>query len=288
MEECRKICGGHGVLLASGIGPMALDYVTYNTAEGDMIVLELQAARFLLKQLKTAQQESLTGTLEFLNDHHSLPDMSFSHLKTADDFVRLDSLKALLRARVLHTVLETSAQLDALLGGDKALPFDQAWNACALDLVRCSRTNCYYTMLCNFAQAIESCENQKVRAALEKVCQLYALVNVSEDLGSFDFTVAQKRAVRQAVLRLLPLIRRDCIALTDAFEFSDNILNSAIGRYDGKVYEAIMDSARNSPLNFPKGEPFKGYKEHLRPILDIDFIAENKLKQRAGSATSKL
>ena len=45
LEECRKCCGGHGVLMMSGVAQMALDYVTYNTAEGDRIVLELQSAR---------------------------------------------------------------------------------------------------------------------------------------------------------------------------------------------------------------------------------------------------
>jgi hypothetical protein len=42
-------CDVHAVLPASGISQMALDYVTYCTAEGDRIILELQCARFLVK-----------------------------------------------------------------------------------------------------------------------------------------------------------------------------------------------------------------------------------------------
>lgn len=63
LEECRKCCGGHGVMLvfimyrgvqASGVAQMAMDYVTYCTAEGDRIVLELQTARYLVKSLRQA------------------------------------------------------------------------------------------------------------------------------------------------------------------------------------------------------------------------------------------
>ncbi len=39
----------YAVSPASGISQMALDYVTYCTAEGDRIILELQCARFLVK-----------------------------------------------------------------------------------------------------------------------------------------------------------------------------------------------------------------------------------------------
>ena len=39
------------------------------------------------------------------------------------------------------------------------------------------------------------------------------------------------------------------IALTDAFDFSDRVLNSALGRSDGRVYEALYHAAKNSALN---------------------------------------
>ncbi len=42
-------CDVRAVSPASGISQMALDYVTYCTAEGDRIILELQCARFLVK-----------------------------------------------------------------------------------------------------------------------------------------------------------------------------------------------------------------------------------------------
>jgi len=39
---------------------------------------------------------------------------------------------------------------------------------------------------------------------------------------------------------LLGEIRPDAVALVDAFDFPDNILNSSIGRFDGNIYESLL------------------------------------------------
>ena len=56
---------------------------------------------------------------------------------------------------------------------------------------------------------------------------------------SFDLYGLQRRLIRREVTALLNDLRPNAVALVDAFEFPDNVLNSAIGRYDGKVYEAL-------------------------------------------------
>ena len=35
----------------------------------------------------------------------------------------------------------------------------------------------------------------------------------------------------------------------DAFDYSDHLLNSVLGRYDGNVYEHLMKWAEKFPLN---------------------------------------
>ncbi|KAJ8748125.1 hypothetical protein K2173_014554 [Erythroxylum novogranatense] len=49
IEECRKLCGGHGYLFASGLPELFAVYAPAPTFEGDNIVLLLQVARFLMK-----------------------------------------------------------------------------------------------------------------------------------------------------------------------------------------------------------------------------------------------
>lgn len=61
-------------------------------------------------------------------------------------------------------------------------------------------------------------------------------------------------------------IRPDCVPLVDAFDVPDNLLVSTIGRYDGNVYEALLNAARKNPVNLK--DPFPGYEEYLKPHLD--------------------
>ena len=44
-------------------------------------------------------------------------------------------------------------------------------------------------------------------------------------------------------------IRPDAVALVDAFDVHDFILRSSLGKYDGNVYESLMEFAQKSPLN---------------------------------------
>ena len=71
------------------------------------------------------------------------------------------------------------------------------------------------------------------------------------------------------------------MAYTDSFEFPDNVLNSALGRHDGRVYESLYKAATLSPLN--RTDPFLGYEEHLKPHLDLEFIREKSQRQHVGS-----
>jgi acyl-CoA oxidase len=48
---------------------------------------------------------------------------------------------------------------------------------------------------------------------------------------------------------LLDAIRPNAVALVDAFDFSDRVLGSVLGRYDGQVYDNLYQWAANSPLN---------------------------------------
>lgn len=45
------------------------------------------------------------------------------------------------------------------------------------------------------------------------------------------------------------LCRPEAVTLVDAFDYSDYDLNSALGRYDGNVYEDLYKRAQASRLN---------------------------------------
>ena len=62
---------------------------------------------------------------------------------------------------------------------------------------------------------------------------------------------------RSAISELLDALRPEAVALVDAFDIPDRVLNSTIGRYDGNVYEALYEAAKLSNLN--DRDPFEGY-----------------------------
>merc|ERR1712146_734428 len=87
-------------------------------------------------------------------------------------------------------------------------------------------------------------------------------------------TTGQFDLLRNEVREVLQSLRNDAVALADAFDIPDHVLNSDLGRKDGNVYEALYASAKKSSLN--KVDPFDGYEELLRPILDLEYLKEAK------------
>ncbi len=292
LEECRKCCGGHGVMLASGVAQFAMDYVTYCTAEGDRIILELQSARYLMKSLRAAKENGeLAGACKYLEPLRNAGYNIQSQRCSAESVSQMRNLNVLLDAfkyRALSHVVAAGNRYEAIRSQGKK--HDEAWNACAVDLVQASRVHCYFVILNSFSETCQTAEDAAMRAALTRLCQLFALQNMQESLGDWmGYLSPQQGAfVKEAVRDLLGEIRPDMVALTDAFEFPDNVLNSALGRHDGNAYESLYAAAKSSPLN--KGgldKPFAGYK-FLEPMLDKEFIADHRRQMGTPAPPSRL
>ena len=78
----------------------------------------------------------------------------------------------------------------------------------------------------------------------------------------------------------------------DAFDISDTVLNSALGKYDGRVYEALYKSARHSSLNYDKAtgrQLSEDVPDCLRAVekyLDSDFLARGFAKGTGGPSAA--
>ena len=60
---------------------------------------------------------------------------------------------------------------------------------------------------------------------------------------------SQIEQCQAGVYDLLAALKPNAVALVDAFDFPDAVLDSDLGRWDGNVYEAIMEYAKSSRLN---------------------------------------
>jgi len=275
IEDLRKCCGGNGYLMSSGIAPLAANYVWQSTAEGDWTLLMLQTAQFLLKSINNAVQgKQLSETVAYLTP---LSDPSFGFesapLPVAngpEDFTNLQFLIKIFQGAALLTVAAVGQQFQQKIGEHNGR-FDEAFNSCAIELVNAVRSHCYAYILIKFVKTIQETEDSATKAALTEVCTLFACSNILDDpQWSGLISLSQMQIVKDVVPQIMERIRPNAIALTDAFDFADNTLMSAVGKFDGNVYEALYETALKAPLN--QTDPFDGYKEYLQPHLDLEFL----------------
>jgi len=99
---------------------------------------------------------------------------------------------------------------------------------------------------------------------------------MEQDLGEFIedgyLSTSQAGMIRTMLRRLLSEIEPECIPLTDAFNFSDYALGSALGCYDGEVYQKLVEWTKKEPLNAnPVSEV---YNEFLKPVIQQKLKAK--------------
>jgi len=91
------------------------------------------------------------------------------------------------------------------------------------------------------------------------ICNLYIYFQYS-NLKPTDIP-----SIQSLLEESLKRIRPNAVGIVDSFDIRDDILASALGVYDGNVYERLLEDAKKSPLNqVPVNESFEKY---LKPYL---------------------
>ena len=75
--------------------------------------------------------------------------------------------------------------------------------------------------------------------------------------------------IRGIIKKLLAEIRPNAVTIVDAWNFHDYELNSALGRYDGNVYETLFEWAKKGPMN--KTEVGPAYETLLKPKIKANL-----------------
>jgi acyl-CoA oxidase len=281
MEDCRKACGGHGFLQSSGLPELITSYLQNPTVEGDNHMLPQQVVKVLLKLVQAVQNEDDLSDYKGCDSSHIIPSlqsMLHSNKKRAckarceKDMMDLVALLDAFCIRAARLLVEVAGQLQTfIMGGMNA---QEAWNQALVQMARVSRAYSQFLLLQNFVDGIEEEERtmsigKAESNVLRDLARLFALYWMERELGDFmedGYLSAQQAGwVRSCVLDLLDAIRPNAVSLVDARDFSDFRLKSALGRYDGDVYPAIMEASRRDPLN--QSEPGPGYEEHLKRLI---------------------
>uniref|UniRef100_W5N7N3 Acyl-coenzyme A oxidase n=1 Tax=Lepisosteus oculatus TaxID=7918 RepID=W5N7N3_LEPOC len=280
IEVCRMACGGHGYSRCSSLPDIYVTFTPTCTYEGENTVMMLQTARYLVKSYTQASAgEQVGGTVSYLSEmsQRRLQPQQVSSRPTVVNISDLSSLVEAYKLRAANLVeayklraaklVEMAARsLQGELQRRKSK--EEAWNGAAIDLVRASDAHCHYVVVKLFTAKLGEVGDTAVHSVLGSLALLYALHGITVHSGDFLqaglLSVPQVAQASQQVKELLAQIRVNAVALADAFDYRDEMLNSVLGRYDGNVYENMFEWAKKSPLN--SEQVHESYHKYLKPL----------------------
>ncbi|GAB2274191.1 acyl-coenzyme A oxidase [Dionaea muscipula] len=264
IEECRKLCGGHGYLCSSGLPELFAVYVPACTYEGDNIVLLLQVAKFLMKtvsQLPSGKQP--VGTTAYMGRAEHLLQCSCDVLK-ADDWLKPIVVVEAFEARSARMSVACAKRLSEFSNPEEGI------SELSSDLVSAAVAHCQLIVVSKFVEKLQQdIPGEGVKQQLEVLCGIYALSLLAKHLGDFlstgSITPKQASLANDLLRSLYSQVRPNAIALVDAFNYTDHFLGSVLGRYDGCVYPKLYEEAWKDPLN--ETVVPDGYHDYIRPVL---------------------
>ncbi|KAH9777132.1 peroxisomal acyl-coenzyme A oxidase 1 [Citrus sinensis] len=264
IEECRKLCGGHGYLCSSGLPELFAVYVPACTYEGDNIVLLLQVARFLMKTVSQLGYGNMpVGTTTYMGRAEQLMQCHCG-VQKAEDWLNPSAILEAFEARAIRMSVACAQNLS------KFTNQEEGFAELAADLVEAAVAHCQLIVVSKFIEKLQQdIPGKGVKPILEILCHIYALHLVHKHLGDFVstgcITAKQASLANEQLRSLYSQVRPNAIALVDAYNYTDHYLGSVLGRYDGNVYPKLYEEAWKDPLN--DSVVPDGYHEYIRPLL---------------------
>jgi len=228
--------------------------------------LAQQTARFLIKCYNKSGKDKLGDFAKYLQETSSIISTKFAAKtseKLLDTNVQIQAHKWL----ALYLISRTNLRMKQERSQGKTQ--SQVWNECMVDLVACAKAHCYYYALHCFVEAIRKCQDEAVQKVLKKLCDLFALYNIEQNLRSYlqggHISSKQADAICDMVRHLCKEIRKEAIPLVDAFNLPDFLLRTPLGRADGNIYEHYFEFVKKAPENATKVPPY--YDTLIKPLL---------------------
>ncbi|XP_074861400.1 peroxisomal acyl-coenzyme A oxidase 2 isoform X1 [Carettochelys insculpta] len=264
VEVCLRACGGHGYSALSALPFLYTKVMASCIYEGENTVLFLQTARFLVKCLAAVRSgQPIPPSVAYL----SSVDPGKCWAMTKMDFLKPDIYAEAYQHRAARLLRNAAAKLQALVQSGTAEY--EAWNKCTVQLLQAAKAHSHYIVVKNFIETVEELRNEaEIQKIVKHLCDLYALHGIFSNMGDFlhdGYTSGdQMDMVTASYLDLLAVIRNDAVPLVDAFDFSDESLNSALGSYDGHVYQRLYKWAQKFPAN---QQVSQAYENYLKPLF---------------------
>ncbi|KAF2622244.1 acyl-CoA oxidase [Macroventuria anomochaeta] len=255
IETCRRAMGGHGFGGGSGLIGLNSDYLSKPTVEGDNWMITQQVAAYLIKMMqhcvenpdapsKDSTDELFKHYLE--NKDHRIPE---SYLNTSSGGIDDTSIVSIFQWRA--AALSYAAYQHRVVQ-------KKPWTKMMIQLHALSRAYSEQILVTNFHNALTSAAQTPLSSPTPEVLRicfrLFALHTMEQSSTSFILTTSISHSslstLPDYILTLMTQLRPHAVKFVDTWSIPDFLLDSALGRYDGKVYEELFDMAhRKNPLN---------------------------------------
>ncbi|KAK7883621.1 hypothetical protein LTR67_011031 [Exophiala xenobiotica] len=250
IETCRRAMGGHGFGGGSGMIALNNEYLSKPTVEGDNWMITQQTAAYLIKRMTEVVKKPEMKPTETV-------DVQFQQFMAnrgrAHDYDVLGHESELVKAFKHRASYQSYQAYHARVVEKKP------WTSMMIQLHRLSRAHSESLLVSNFYTAVfESSPNPPLDAVavgvMKTLFKLFALftldASASEFLLSKALPVDRLASVTPAIQDLMAQVRPHAVRLVDAWSIPDYLLESALGSYDGDVYNRLFHKAhKENPLN---------------------------------------
>lgn len=265
VEILRLACGGHGYADYSSMPALYCNNVSMCTYDGENTVLLLQTAKYLYREWsKLLQGKPIALTLHYFR---SALDATTEPLQDWQGCVMglIDALEYTTahKVRMVYEKIEKEKI--------KGTSQEKAFNMYGIQLVKIAEL---HTRVYIARTVAELLKNQRkatsaVKSVLKDAFDLYVryefLNNIGDVLQFIPLTGQDVDAYQGCFERSLLKFRPNAVGVVDGFGVHDRILSSALGSYDGNVYERIFEMVKKNPLN---QEPVnKSFDLYLKPLM---------------------
>ncbi|KAJ9594894.1 hypothetical protein L9F63_013819 [Diploptera punctata] len=262
VDDCREACGGHGYLKASALGDLRNANDANCTYEGENNVLLQQTSNWLLQiwnnlvKKRSKHISSPLGSINFLSNVDEILKMKFN-AKSAEEAVRPEVLLSAYRWLVCWLLRATAEKVQSQQRSGKDA-FEVKNDSQVFFAKSLSLAFIEHFMLQNFWSHITSNGIEpELKNVLTNLCSLHGAWRLEKHLATLyqgGYAVGPEPAwlIRDGILNLFTKIKPDAVALADVLAPPDFMLNSVLGKSDGKVYENLQAQLFQSPDVFER------------------------------------
>ena len=235
LQECREACGGNGYLAVNRFADLKADTEIFTTFEGDNTVLMQLVAKNRLTDFKQefssmnffglvnfVAQKAATAILE--QNPIAIRNTSEEHLLDREFHLTI------FRCREQDMVQSVAQRLKKRL--DSGMDSYEAFIEVQYHLVGMAEAYIERVILEQFHTAIDQIEDADIQLQMKRMADLYALTRIEANAGWYmenDYLAGTKnRAIRKQVNKLCKEIRKDAVALVNAFGIPERLLGAEI------------------------------------------------------------